>query len=312
MIVSIREDLRPRGGWPAPDPAAVEAARERLEAAASAVPEGTVLYVNKWAIRDVFACEERHLALAAERAGSIEPTPAMVRGRLVDAAFRQIALGVGYGLGADPYEDAVEACAAADDPVDDLLATFDADTRTEIEEAVRSAAHALVDRWSGMEPRSAIRTQQPIRVPLADGRVVLSGRPDLVLGDRPPTEVVVELKSGGYHQAARDEARFYALLEALRFGVAPARAVTIKVDGDRVIVDGTDVDAELLEFEAVRVADGIHALARLAAGGKPRRAAGWPCGRCPVTTCDERVPWPPEPADIDLIDRREEEDDVEN
>jgi hypothetical protein len=121
-------------------------------------------------------------------------------------------------------------------------------------------------------------------------------------------EVVVELKAGGFHQAALEEARFYALLEALRFGVAPARAVTVKVDGDRVLVDGTDVDAELLETEARRVADGITRLARLAAGGRPRRSPGWPCGRCPVTTCDERVPWPPEPAEFDLIDRREDDD----
>ena len=56
-----------------------------------------------------------------------------------------------------------------------------------------------------------------MRAELCGGRVVLSGKADLTLGQPEGTgagKVIIDLKTGGFAPVHREDLRFYALLEA--------------------------------------------------------------------------------------------------
>jgi len=91
--------------------------------------------------------------------------------------------------------------------------------------------------------------------------------------------LVCEAKSGRFRPEHLDELRFYVLLEALRWGVAPFRAVVWSLGDGRI--EAVDVDADLLWSETLRVADAVVRLSRLAAGEPPRASANPLCPSCP-------------------------------
>lgn len=276
-----------------PEPALVEAARSHLEAAAAAwagaMPAGEVVRVTKDAVAGVRRCEARHLAelairasqdAAGGRAGDALP-PALVRGRLLDALFRQVATtGV---VGPDPVADAVAAGRAEDRCEGSGLDDLDDADRQQVSDEVAAAAERLVADWPVLPHGAGVRTQERVLVTLAGGRVVLSGRPDLAVG-RPTLHragvLVVEAKSGSFRPAHLEELRFYALLETLRWGVAPFRAVVWCLGDGRI--EAVDVDADVVWSEVLRVADAITRLTRLAAGEAPRTSANPLCPSCPL------------------------------
>ena len=284
MLRVLRGDLAARA---AADPDLVEVARAHLEAAAAAwaeaLPEGVVVRVTKDAVTGVRRCEASHLADLANRLAAEEApvAPALVRGRLLDALFRQVATT--GAVGPDPVADAVAACAAEGDTAGGGLGALDEADRRAVAEEVVAAAHRLVVAWPALPPGSGVRTQERVAVALAGGRVVLSGRPDLTVG-RPTHEragvLVVEAKSGGFRAAHLEELRFYVLLEALRWRVAPFRAAVWCLGDGRI--EALDVDADLVWSETLRVADAITRLTRLAAGEAPRPSANPLCPSCPL------------------------------
>jgi len=264
--------------------ALIAAARSHLEAAAAAwaeaVPEGVVVRVTKEAVASVRRCELRHLDGLGRRLEPGQPVPAVVRGRLVDAVFRQVATT--GGVGGDPLADAVAACAAEGEPVEADLAALSEDQRQQVRAEVEAATATLVASWPTLPVGAGLRTQERLLVALAGGRVVLSGRPDLAIG-RPTRHragvLVCEAKSGCFRAAHLEDLRFYALLEALRWGVAPFRGVVWSLGDGRL--EALDIDADLLWSETLRVADAVTRLTRLAAGEAPRASANPLCPSCP-------------------------------
>jgi hypothetical protein len=318
VLRALRGDPAARA---APDPSLIAAARAHLEAAAAgwveALPEGVIVRVTKDAVAGVRRCELRHVAeLAARDVPHDRPLPpALVRGRLLDALFRQVATS--GSVGDDPVADAVAACAIEDDDVGSALLALDEDDRALVRDEVVAAARRLASDWPVMPAGSGLRTQERILVELAGGRVVLSGRPDLTVGR--PTRLragvlVVEAKSGGFRAAHLDELRFYVLLEALRWQVAPFRAVVWSLGEGRIEV--LDVDADLVWSETLRVADAVARLARLAAGEVPRASGNPLCPSCPlVGSCPDglrQVALAGGALPDDVDDEDEDEDDVDD
>ena len=269
---------------PTPDVALIAAARAHLEAAAAAwaeaVPQGVVVRVTKEAVAGVRRCELRHLDGLGRRLEPGQPVPAVVRGRLVDAVFRQVATT--GGVGDDPLADAVAACAAEGEPVEADLTALSEDERQQVRAEVVAATATLVASWPTLPVGAGLRTQERLLVALAGGRVVLSGRPDLAIG-RPTRHragvLVCEAKSGCFRAAHLEDLRFYALFEALRWGVAPFRGVVWSLGDGRL--EALDIDADLLWSETLRVADAVNRLTRLAAGEAPRASANPLCPSCP-------------------------------
>jgi hypothetical protein len=155
------------------------------------------------------------------------------------------------------------AAGLADDPLDDALAGLDAEPGGEAVAAyvnalpatalpsltgalARTAAH-LVRDWSAVPPGWLPRTNDPISIALAGGRVVLAGTIDLVLGapsDGTASVCLVDVCSGARRSSDRVLRLYHALLETLRSGAAPFRVATYYTRDGSLVVD--EVDDELL------------------------------------------------------------------
>ena len=95
-----------------------------------------------------------------------------------------------------------------------------------------------------------------------DGAIVLGTRSDLTLGTA-DQKVIIDVKSGGLHTSHREDLRFYALVEALRSGMAPRRLATYSLAAARADVE--DVSEGVLQAAVRRV------VATVKAQGRPKR-----------------------------------------
>jgi hypothetical protein len=167
---------------------------------------------------------------------------------------------------------------------------------------LRSAAVDAVTKFGDSFPPIRIgwrpRVESRLRLSLADGRIELSGRVDLALGQAKPTAngseartMIIDLKTGrpGVHHAA--DLRFYALLETVRVGVPPFRLASFYLDAGEWRCE--DVDEDLLWAAARRTTDGIERLVLLQlAGHEPTETPGAQCGWCPAQAeCPTGMAW---------------------
>ncbi len=160
--------------------------------------------------------------------GLTEPDAALVA-RLVHVLFRQLVHG---GAGGDPLADALDAlrAAGAGAPVR-RIESLPAPARAALATALaRHAANlrVLVPRFA---PGWMPRTDDHVAVPLAGGRVVLSGTFDLLVGAPHPGTAslcALGLSTGGPWPRERRTLHFLALLEALRSGTPPFRLALIE------------------------------------------------------------------------------------
>jgi hypothetical protein len=120
---------------------------------------------------------------------------------------------------------------------------------------------------------------------VAGGRVVLSGKVDLVLirpdpsdGDR-PMRLAVDLKTGTPRAEHAEDMRLYALLIALRFGVPPYRVATFFLESGEWQPE--DVTEETLGRAADRVVAAARTALSLLAGEEPALRPGPYCAWCP-------------------------------
>lgn len=281
---ALLERLRGDGADRAPvDPGLAGGLRDWLEdglcGPAGPLTGRPALRVTKDDLSQVLDCEAHFLARRDEPRTL---TPELVRGTLVDAAFRQ---WVTAGEFADPFSDALDAVAVVGDS--DGLAAFVAalpsDARRALAEEVDAHAARIAASWPKLAASWLPRTQERLLVPLAGGQVVLCGVVDLALG-APSTGrasvCVVEVKSGRRRVEHRGDLHFYALLETLRSGAPPFRVATFYTATGELDVEPVGRDALLGALH--RVMAGVTRLCQLAAGSEPTRTPGPRCAWCPV------------------------------
>lgn len=138
--------------------------------------------------------------------------------------------------------------------------------------------------------------EYPVSATIGDGRVRVAGRVDLVLeanrrdGDcfLRRRRLFIEVKTGMARPEHRAEHLLYALVETLRSGVAPFRAVTYYTEHGTWVAD--DITKELLVVAGRRLIDGTQRFIELDGGREPARRPGWRCAYCPLAeTCPERL-----------------------
>jgi PD-(D/E)XK nuclease superfamily len=124
-----------------------------------------------------------------------------------------------------------------------------------------------------------------LRVELAGGAAVLSGKIDLLLmrqdpsGSRTPIRLALDLKTGTPRSEHAEDMRFYALLMALRYGVPPFRVATFFLESGEWQAE--DVTGETLGHAVDRVLAAATTALELRAGREPSLTSGPWCGWCP-------------------------------
>jgi hypothetical protein len=261
----------------------------RLEPASSGLREGEQLWVTKAKLTTLHArCEGLFMAEELEGKG-FAYGPQLAAGKVVHKA---VEIGV-YSSGlseAELAERAVGRLSEQDPQFADYIGLLDEVERSELlGESVRqlswfAAAFPPLDkRWNPV-------VEWPVRVELCGGRIVLSARPDIVLGrdddDEPmrARRLVLELKAGQERPEQDEDLRFYALVMALKFGVPPFRVVTVNLSSGSCRPQDVTEDAL---FSAVRrVADAAGRATALLGGEEPALRPGRWCSWCPRSmTC---------------------------
>jgi hypothetical protein len=267
MLRAVLDDAARRagrvGGWTGDDP----------------------LRLSKGPVTWLLRCPRRALAVADAAA-----TDDMVVGLAVDAAAKLATLAPRHPVTVEAVLGYVAASGdtSVGDHLDDLGAAA-APLLADIEARVQR----LVAAWPAIDPAWWPRVEEPVRVRLAGGAVVVSGRLDLLLGG-PPTDrpaVVVEVKAGRWHDGMRADGHLYALLVSLRDGRPPAAIVTVVADGTTQV---EPVRPAVLETAADRVEQALAVAAPIAAGEPPAARPGPHCTHCPVRQgCDVGRDWRP-------------------
>ena len=280
LLARLRGDSAER---PAVDPGVAPGLRDWLEdglaAAVASLPDDhPPVRVSKDTVSQVLLCEAHHLATRRARRAV---TPELARGLLVDAVFRT---WITTGSLGDPLADATNAVAVSGDPdgVAGYVEALDEAARQALSDELCAHAARIADSWPVPSPSWMARTQERLVVPLAGGRVVLSGVIDLAFGapsSGRASVCIVEAKSGRRRVEHRGDLHLYALLETLRSGAPPFRVATYySATGE---LDVEPVGRDVLLGALHRVLPAAVRLCRLAAGSAPERTPNPLCGRCP-------------------------------
>ena len=277
---TLDELIRP--GRAPPGPEAVEAIRRDLEAelqrAMTNVPGTGPLRLSKGRLSMHAACEGW---FQADLAGEGEPFghgPATAAGTLT---HRAIQLDVASERGED-VRTVVERAAlrlARDEP-DFGRYWRGLDGLDRAEHLADAAARLALYRamFPPLERSWQPVAEQYLAAALAGRSVLLSGRVDLMLGRGP--HLLMDFKTGEARPGYAEDMRFYALVVALSFGVAPYRVATVFCES--MEWQPEDVTADVLEREALRVIDAARSAALfLREARSPSLAPGHHCRWCP-------------------------------
>jgi hypothetical protein len=248
--------------------------------------------ITKRALGQVHACEAHYLSEEQD------PFPGWnSRNAEGTVVHRALELSIGARRPVDPLDlvdRAIDRLIADDrSTLGPWLAAAD---DLDIAELRSSAANKVTDFrecWPALAPAWAPRTETAITAPLCGGRVVLTGRVDLVLGVPAGDEarsLSIDLKTGRTHAGHLDDLRFYALVQTLRVGVPPFRVASYYLDSATFHTE--DVTVETLDIALRRTIDGALRILELAEPGHPaRRTAGPTCRWCRLRDgCPEAEP----------------------
>lgn len=286
LLERIRVTGRTR---PVTDPAFTTELRTLLESgmadlSADAGPaEGGRLVVTKDQLTRALSCPVHR---TVDRFGEPSITLPLACGVLVGVLFRQI---VTVGSVGDPMTEALEGLAidGHHGPLIAWIVDLDPAEMAELRAEVDRQAEGLAERWPVLDASWLPRTQEPLRAVLAGGRIELSARVDLAIGRRAEdvaSVALVDVRSGARRPTHRDDARFYALVEALCRPAPPFAVATYYSRTGELDVD--PVTPELLVEAARRCLAG----ARTLAGATSESEVGAWCTSCATLPRHSVVP----------------------
>jgi hypothetical protein len=166
--------------------------------------------------------------------------------------------------------------------------------RAELRARATNSVATFLECWPSLPASWWPRTELRVRAELCDGRVVLSGKIDLVLGRAMGPEarcLFVDLKTGSRYPSHLDDLRFYALIQTVRIGVPPFRVASYYLDSANFSAE--DVSADNLEIALRRTIDGARKIAEVRSAARPPTITPGPRCRycCARSTCDGARAW---------------------
>ena len=295
-------DLLGRGSgeaerWPEGFAEAVRAQlEERLAPIAAELPEGETLWVGKSPLATFTQCEQRW---RTERDLPFRWTVPAARGTV---AHKAIELQVNWRGESEPARLVDEAIARLTDDEHSRIGAFLRTLSTVELAELRGEAAVFVTAFEECFPPIKARWRPvldgSLRLSLCDGRIVLSGKPDLTLGTPSAGKVIIDFKTGSPAIHHHDDLRFYALLDTLRLGVAPRRVATLYLDSGHPAAE--TVTTGVIEAAAERVARSIERMHRVGTGEEaPAMRTSGMCRYCPaLATCPAGQSWLEEEASV--------------
>lgn len=264
---------------------------ERLGPVAAQIPNTEVLWISKHLLSSVHGCEGLFLAQEAEE---FAWTPATARGVV---SHKAIELSVNWRGDPAPghlVDEAIARLIAGNDNIAGYLEGLGEGERAELRSESVERTTMFLECFPVLEARWRPVTESRLRADLCDDRIVLRGKVDLTVGRADGLragKVLLDLKTGGFAPAHRDDLRFYALVEALRIGVPPRLLATYYLDAARL--HGETVTEALLQSAVERVVQGAEAAVTLRRGERePVLRPGPPCQWCPrQDDCEQGQRW---------------------
>ena len=261
----------------------------RMAPAADALGEGRTLWLTKAKLTNLHQrCEGLFLAHELDE-GVFTYGFQLAVGSVVHKAV-EIGVYAGDMTDAELADRALERLESGDDAFASYLGLLDPVERAELlGEATRQVSWFRVT-FPPLERSWNPVVEWPLRVTLAEDRIVLSSRPDLVLGgvdrDEPmrARRLVIELKGGQERPEQEDDVRFYSLVMALCHGVPPFRLVNVNLQAGTTRVQ--EVTEDLLLSAVRRVAEAATKAVEVLNGRPPQLRGGPWCRWCPRSqTC---------------------------
>lgn len=241
------------------------------------LPEDSTFFVSKHALSGVHGCEARFL----DEQGSFDWTPATARGTVAHRAIELSVHVTGNRTPGDLVDEAIARLIDADVSISRYLEALGDYDRADLRSLAVNHVARFLECFPPLRSAWIPRTESRLAVDLAQGRVRLSGKVDLMLG-RPGDKVIIDLKTGNANAQHREELRFYAMLDTITLGVPPRKLASYYLD--EAVAHPEDVTQAVLVAALHRTIAGIRRLVELERrGDEPRRRPGPPCRWCPLS-----------------------------
>jgi hypothetical protein len=240
------------------------------------------LYVTKHRLTTLERCEGLLVGEAAQPFGGMSPQAAI--GLLAHQSIQLAHTHPGRSV-ADDVTASVQALVASDDAFAEFWQQTGPVNQSNVQMQAVSFTTTFLDTFPPLSGTFAARFEEAMQAPV--GRLVLSARPDLVLGRASDGLLLIDLKTGGLRDEHAGEAAFYALVAALRYRVLPAGSTVYSLASGEW--SDPEVTTSMLEETAEKVAAAAVASVKLLADeAAPTLTPGPWCRYCPLRqTCPQ-------------------------
>ena len=262
--------------------------RNGLEPLLPRLPSDETVFMSKFVLTQVLGCEVRHLH---ETTRPFQWSVPVARGTV---AHKAIELSVHWRtvpIANELVDEAIGALSNDGSQVSEYLRELPEVERAQLRSEAANATQAFLDGFPPLRTKAQWRPAVEVRgrYELFDGRIVLSGKIDLSLGgpegDR-SGRVFIDLKTGRRNHSHRDDLRFYALIETMRYGTPPRMLATYYLDESRLVAE--TVTSDVLWAAADRTIDATARFVELSSpDAEPLHRPSMACRWCPLaSTCE--------------------------
>ena len=258
--------------------------KDGLEPIVRWLPADESVYVNKFMLSQVLACEARyvHEKLIDDFQWSVPVARGTVAHKAIELSVHWRTVPIATEL----VDEALGSLANDGSSIGGYLRELPEAERAQLRGDAANATQAFLDGFPPLRIKPQWRPAVEVRGrwEAHDGRVILSGKVDLSLGG--PTgdrsgRVFIDLKTGRRSPTHVDDLRYYALVETIRFGTPPRALASYYLDESRLVPE--QVTADVLWAAANRVVDGTERHVRLIHGeAEPVFRPSLACRWCPL------------------------------
>lgn len=273
-----------------------------LRDAAAALPENENLYISKFLLSQVLACEARHVhELSREFNWSVP----VARGTVSHKAIELSVHWRTVPIAAELVDEAIATLTLDGSPISKYLTTLPEAEHAQLRSEAINATQAFLDGFPPLRTNPQWRPAVEVRgrYEFLNSSFVLAGKVDLSLGG--PTgdrsgRVFIDLKTGRRQRTHADDLRYYALIETVRYGTPPRSLASYYLDESRLAVE--HVTQDLLWTAANRVIGGVERHLALTEGEEPPVfRPSLACRWCPlISSCESGNSFLKETSDDDI------------